>query len=299
MNLLITGGTGFIGTALCSHLSDQHDITLKTRYPESISGNIKGISSLSQLAPTKVFDVVINLAGEPIANKRWSKNQKRKIIDSRINGTEELVNFFKNSKEKPSLLISGSAIGYYGVGSTNETIDEDNSGDKSFSSSLCTTWENTAMQAESLGIRTCTLRTGIVLGKNGGALKKMLLPFKLGLGGRIGTGNQWMSWIHIDDLIGIINYCIEHKDLHGPINGTAPNPTSNAEFTKILSKTLKRPAFFHLPSPIIKFLAGEMGEELLLAGKKVVPSKILAAGYNFKYAYLEEALSNILHAEQK
>ncbi len=297
MNLLITGGTGFIGTALCSHLSDQHDITLKTRYPESISGNIKGISSLSQLAPTKVFDVVINLAGEPIANKRWSKNQKRKIIDSRINGTEELVNFFKNSKEKPSLLISGSAIGYYGVGSTNETIDEDNSGDKSFSSSLCTTWENTAMQAESLGIRTCTLRTGIVLGKNGGALKKMLLPFKLGLGGRIGTGNQWMSWIHIDDLIGIINYCIEHKDLHGPINGTAPNPTSNAEFTKILSKTLKRPAFFHLPSPIIKFLAGEMGEELLLAGKKVVPSKILAAGYNFKYAYLEEALSNILHAE--
>ncbi len=297
MNLLITGGTGFIGTALCSHLSDQHDITLKTRYPKTISGNIKGISSLSQLAPTKVFDVVINLAGEPIANKRWSKNQKRKIIDSRINGTEELVNFFKNSKEKPSLLISGSAIGYYGVGSTNETIDEDNSGDKSFSSSLCTTWENTAMQAESLGIRTCTLRTGIVLGKNGGALKKMLLPFKLGLGGRIGTGNQWMSWIHIDDLIGIINYCIEHKDLHGPINGTAPNPTSNAEFTKILSKTLKRPAFFHLPSPIIKFLAGEMGEELLLAGKKVVPSKILAAGYNFKYAYLEEALSNILHAE--
>ncbi|GAB1267772.1 TIGR01777 family oxidoreductase [Aurantivibrio infirmus] len=299
MNLLITGGTGFIGTALCSHLSDQHDITLKTRYPESISGNIKGISSLSQLAPTKVFDVVINLAGEPIANKRWSKNQKRKIIDSRINGTEELVNFFKNSKEKPSLLISGSAIGYYGVGSTNETIDEDNSGDKSFSSSLCTKWENTAMQAESLGIRTCTLRTGIVLGKNGGALKRMLLPFKLGLGGRIGTRDQWMSWIHIDDLIGIINYCIEHKDLHGPINGTAPNPTSNAEFTKILSKTLKRPAFFHLPSPIIKFLAGEMGEELLLAGKKVVPSKILAAGYNFKYAYLEEALSNILHAEQK
>ncbi len=297
MNLLITGGTGFIGTALCSHLSDQHDITLKTRYPESISSNIKGISSLSQLAPTKVFDVVINLAGEPIANKRWSKNQKRKIIDSRINGTEELVNFFKNSKEKPSLLISGSAIGYYGVGSTNETIDEGNSGDKSFSSSLCTTWENTAMQAESLGIRTCTLRTGIVLGKNGGALKRMLLPFKLGLGGRIGTGDQWMSWIHIDDLIGIINYCIEHKDLHGPINGTAPNPTSNAEFTKILSKTLKRPAFFHLPSPIIKFLAGEMGEELLLAGKKVVPSKILAAGYNFKYAYLEEALSNILHAE--
>ncbi len=299
MNLLITGGTGFIGTALCSHLSDQHDITLKTRYPKTISGNIKGISSLSQLAPTKVFDVVINLAGEPIANKRWSKNQKRKIIDSRINGTEELVNFFKNSKEKPSLLISGSAIGYYGVGSTNETIDEDNSGDKSFSSSLCTTWENTAMQAESLGIRTCTLRTGIVLGKNGGALKRMLLPFKLGLGGRIGTGNQWMSWIHIDDLIGIINYCIEHKDLRGPINGTAPNPTSNAEFTKVLSKTLKRPVFFHLPSPIIKFLAGEMGEELLLAGKKVVPSKILAAGYNFKYAYLEEALSNILHAEQK
>jgi uncharacterized protein (TIGR01777 family) len=237
---------------------------------------------------------VINLAGEPIANKRWSKSQRRKILESRINTTQEIIEFFRSSKNKPELFISSSAIGYYGAGSSNVGVDEGCSGDDSFSSKLCVRWEECAMQAELLGIRTCLLRTGVVLGKNGGALQKMLPPFKLGLGGKIGTGKQWMSWIHLDDLIGIIDYCIKHGNLNGPINSTAPNPITNSLFTEVLGKSLGRPTMFHIPSIVIKLLMGEMGKELLLAGNKVLPLKIENAGFQFKYEHIEKALSDIL-----
>lgn len=295
MNFLISGGTGFIGSSLCSHLlKEGHNIVVKTRHPELIDGNMKGFEKMTQLSADERFDVVINLTGEPIANKRWSKSQKQKIVRSRLDTTEELIAFFRNVKHKPALFISGSAIGYYGVGSTNEIVDEDCSGDDSFSSSLCARWEKCALQAESLGIRTCLLRTGIVLGKNGGALKKMLPPFKLGLGGKIGTGKQWMSWIHMDDLIGIIDFCINQKNLKGAINCTAPYPVTNMLFTEALGKSLKRPTMFHMPAIMIKLLMGEMGKELLLAGKKVLPSKVQKAGFQFKYEHIEKALSDIL-----
>ena len=295
MNILITGGTGFIGSGLCARLLEKkHNIVVMTRCPEKIKGNIKGITELEQLKGQVNFDVVINLAGEPIADNRWSNKQKQRIVDSRLETTKKLIEYFKTTEKKPKLFISGSAIGYYGVAESNDSLNEDASGDESFSSQLCQQWEAVASEAKTLGIRTCLLRTGIVLGKDGGALKKMLLPFKLGLGGRIGKGSQWMSWIHVEDLIGVILYCIEHEQVSGAVNGTAPNPVTNRVFTKTLGKVLKRPTLFPMPAFIVKRLMGQMGEELLLAGKKVLPVKITKEGYQFKYAQLEEALLSVV-----
>lgn len=299
MNILITGGTGFIGRALCQYLLiNNHDVVVKTRRPEIRIEGIRTIKQLSELTHDDLFDVVINLAGEPIADKRWSEDQKNTILQSRIETTEELISYFNKANKKPSLLISGSAIGFYGVdsklGADNDGIREDHLGDESFSSRLCQQWEESALQAEQLGIRTCLLRTGIVLGGHGGALGKMILPFKLGLGGRVGSGKQWMPWIHLDDLIGIIGYCITQTQLSGPINGTAPNPVTNKVFTKALGKALNRPTILAMPAWVIKLTLGEMGEELLLAGKKVLPYKAQQAGYQFKYDNIDSALSDIL-----
>jgi len=295
MQLLITGGTGFIGSVLCSRLlEDQHDITVLSRQPDAVKAPLKGISELEQLASDATFDIVINLAGEPIADKRWSDKQKQRIINSRLDITQNLIHYFKTTLHKPKVFISGSAIGYYGIGETDDYVDESAQGDESFSSQLCQQWESTALQAQALGIRTCLLRTGIVLGKGGGALSKMLPPFKLGLGGRMGQGKHWMPWVHIDDLVGIILYCIRHDDLSGAINGTSPNPTTNLSYTKTLGKALNRPTIFPMPALVIKLLMGQMGEELLLAGKKILPVKALKAGYKFKYQELEDALFNIV-----
>ena len=294
MNLLITGGTGFIGSALCSRLlEDQHHLVVLSRHPEKIKSPVQGIGSLDHLTDDIVFDAVINLAGEPIVDKRWSDRQKQRILSSRLDTTKALIAYFARIDRKPDVFISGSAIGYYGIGKTNEPIDETGSGDDSFSSQICREWETIALEAEPLGIRTCLLRTGIVLGK-GGALGKMLGPFKLGGGGKIGQGAQWMSWIHIDDLIGIIRHCLEQGEVQGPVNGTAPNPVTNQQFTKALGKVLNRPTFFSMPAAAIKLAMGQMGEELLLTGKRILPIKIQDAGYTFLYENLEEALADVI-----
>jgi len=296
MNILITGGTGFIGSALCSRLLDEksNKIVVLSRHPEKVKSPIKAIADLNTLVDSDIFDVVVNLAGEPIANKKWSKKQKHRIFNSRIDITEKLISYFKKSAYKPKLLISGSAIGYYGIGKTDNVIEEKEYGDNSFSSELCRKWESVALKAEKLGIRTCLLRTGIVLGKNEGALSKMLLPFKMGFGGKLGNGQQWMPWIHIDDLVDIILYCIKHDDLKGAVNGTSPSPVTNQEFTEALGIILKRPTILPMPAIVVKLLMGQMGEELLLSGKKVMPQKVLDAGYTFEYKTLEEALKNVV-----
>jgi uncharacterized protein (TIGR01777 family) len=295
MNLLITGGTGFIGSSLCARLlKDNHNLTLLTRHPEQIRAPVNAIAEIEQLNVDMIFDVVINLAGEPIANKRWTNKQKQRILSSRLDITQQLITFLVKVENKPALLINGSAIGYYGISKTNNFIDENAEGDDSFSSQLCQQWETAALQAEAIGIRTCLIRTGIVLGKGGGALKKMLLPFKMGFGGRIGNGKQWMSWIHLDDLVGIILYCIDHDNLRGAINGTSPNPVTNQVFTKTLGTVLKRPTIFPMPEIVVRLIMGEMGEELLLTGKRILPINISDAGYHFQYEKLEDALTNSL-----
>lgn len=295
MNLLITGGTGFIGSALCSRLlKDNHNITILSRHPETVISPVNAIAAITQLTADVFFDVVINLAGEPIVNKRWSSSQKQRILSSRIDTTKQLITFLTKVKNKPKLLINGSAIGYYGISNTNNLIDEKSTGDGSFSSQLCQQWEEIALQAEAIGIRTCLLRTGIVLGKGGGALSKMLVPFKMGLGGKIGNGKQWMSWIHLDDLVGIILFCMAHNNLTGAINGTSPNPVTNQVFSKTLGTVLNRPTIFPMPRIMVKLLMGQMGEELLLSGKRIMPVKVSAAGYNFQYKTLKGALKNLL-----
>lgn len=295
MDILITGGTGFIGSALCKQLlSDNHDVVVVTRHPEQVSAPMRGIKSPDDLQSDDYFDVVVNLCGEAIADKRWSEQQKAIITSSRLDITKALLDYFERATSKPKVFISGSAIGYYGIASSNADITESAGGDKSFASQLCQQWEALASQAEQLGIRTCLLRTGIVLGA-GGALVKMLPPFKFGLGGKIGSGTQWMPWIHLQDIIGIILLCIDNEAIHGAINATAPQPAMNKDFTLALGKVLHRPTFLPMPAMAIKLLMGQMGEELLLAGKKVVPAKAVAQGYLFEFPDLELALTDIIN----
>lgn len=303
MNVLVTGGTGFIGTALCERLAiEGHSVWVLSRHVSRVDSGVTSINHLDELVSLGEqanIDVVVNLAGEPIADKRWSEEQKESIIHSRIGTTRNLIELFKEMPRRPSVFISGSAVGYYGVEESDDDIDEHAVGDDSFSSQLCQQWESIALQAEALGIRTCLLRTGIVLGEGGGALSKMLLPFKLGLGGRIGSGSQWMPWVHLDDMVSIIMHCMNTDSVRGAVNATAPSTQTNRVFSKTLAKALNRPAVFPMPAFVVRLLMGQMGEELLLAGKKVVPKHLTNSGFVFQYPELEDALNDIVRPLQE
>jgi uncharacterized protein (TIGR01777 family) len=275
-----------------------HKVIIRTRNVTLLRPSVRGINQLQDLDVDEIIDVAINLAGEPIADKRWSHQQKNLILNSRLSITQEFIDYFKKATHKPKVFISSSAIGYYGIkvseDGINEPISESSNGDASFSSELCQQWESLALQSDTLGIRTCLLRTGIVLGKDGGALNKMLPIFKLGIGGKIGSGKQWMPWIHISDMITVVDYCIANTSINGAINCTAPNPVTNREFTKDLAHTLKRPAILNIPEWLITLVLGQMGKELLLCGKKVMTSKLKSLGFTFEYERLAPALIEIL-----
>ncbi len=294
MQILITGGTGFIGKKLCQKLvEDCYEITVLTRQKNlAPSKNIQYIHSLSQKDFN--YDIIINLAGEPIS-QNWSTKNKKKIYESRIGLTRNLVDKINSAKKSPSLFISGSAIGYYGY-DAGILYDENSKitlNHNIFSQSICHDWE-IAAAIKSQETRLVKIRTGIVLGKNGGALKKMLIPFKLGLGGKIGSGEQFMSWIDIDDAINAINFIIKNNKISGAVNLTSPNPVSNANFSKTLASIVKRPCIFDMPKFITEILFGQMGKELLLKGQKVYPQTLLQNGFEFKYSDLEKSLSKIL-----
>jgi hypothetical protein len=299
MNYLVTGGTGMIGKALINSLHHiENNISIltrsnKTSIKDSDESNIKFINKIS-LSDIDIADVVINLAGEPIAGKRWTQKQKYTICQSRWQLTEQIAGLIKQSKSPPSLFISGSAIGIYGR-QDNKTIDESfiDYHDE-FTHYLCSTWESLALSAQSELTRVVSLRTGIVLGLDGGALKEMLLPFKLGLGGKMGTGKQMMSWIHIDDMVSAIIHIKNNKELSGPINMTTKNAVTNEEFSQTFAQSLRRPCLLSTPSIVVKCLFGEMSD-VLLFGQNVKPSKLLTSGFTFKYPDLRVALDNLFN----
>lgn len=297
MKILITGGTGFIGRALISSLLAQtHQITVLSRSPEKVSSlfddSATPLKSLQTLIADDHFDVIINLAGAPIFDKRWTDNQKEKLRDSRIKLTEQLIAVIATMQQKPKLLISGSAIGYYGDQGDTE-LNEQSESQSDFSQQLCADWEQAALNAEQYGVRVCLMRTGLVLGANGGILQRMLLPFKLGLGGRLGNGQQWMSWIHINDWTAIAETMINNPNMSGAYNATAINPVSNQTFSRELGKALSRPACLPLPAFILKSLLGEMSE-LVLGSQKVLPQRLIEQGFKFQFNHLQNALTDIV-----
>jgi uncharacterized protein len=295
MRLVIAGASGFIGTPLCSRLlQDRHLLTLLTHSaPRNATTGSKKWLHWTPGTPgdwesaLEGADGVINLAGEPIAAKRWTHVQKKKIHASRIAATSSLVDAIAKAKQKPAFLLNASAVGYYGPHG-DEIITENTPSGNDFLSSVCRDWEEEAKRAESLGLRVIRLRTGIVLGRGGGALAKMALPFKLFAGGPLGSGKQWMPWIHIDDEIGLMLHLIENEAT-GPVNATAPNPVTMDEFCRTLGKVMGRPSWLGAPALALRLALGEMAE-MLLTGQRAIPAVVHELGYKFRYPILFEAL---------
>lgn len=298
MKILITGATGLIGSHLAKQLLElSHSLTLLTHTPNKartqFGSTVNYCSSLDELHSLDDFDAVINLAGEPIAGKRWSKMQKELLCRSRWQITAQLAALFVASKTPPSVLISGSAVGYYGD-QRQRVVTEDTAPHDEFTHKLCRQWEALALQAQSRHTRVCLLRTGIVLSPKGGALARMLPLFRLGLGGAMGNGHQYLPWIHIDDMVNGIIYLLDHPTLYGPFNMTAPNPVCNEQFTATLANTLNRLAFFRIPGFIIRLLMGEAAV-LVLNGQQAIPKKLQKAGFHFHFVELEHALNDVLN----
>ncbi len=292
MHILITGATGLIGSAIVQQLSEYRYTALIRSQSSSdqLPDYCQTITSLDQLDNLNSFDAVINLAGEPIADKRWSVKRKKVLIDSRCDLTDKLAQLFLVSDNPPKVWLSGSAIGIYGDGGQSELTEQSLFG-KDFAADLCLQWEQLARQAHDV-TRLVLLRTAVVLSPHGGALAKMLPPFKLGLGGPIGSGQQYMSWIHIDDYVSAIKFLLT-TDIAGAVNMTSPNPLPNHRFTALLAKAVKRPAFFRVPQPILEALMGE-SSCLLLFSQQVKPCVLNNAGYNFQFSELEDAFADLI-----
>ena len=294
MNILITGGTGFVGQYLIQHMPQHRFIVVSRDVDKArrkLSQYCEYVSDIKHIKTLDLIDGIINLAGEPIANKHWSKKQKETIQHSRWDMTRELVELIQKSNKPPQVFVSASAIGYYGP-QGNQPVSESHSFQEDFTHETCKTWEDIALQVKTK-TRVCIPRIGLVLGKNGGMLKRMLPAFKFSVGGRLGHGNQGMSWIHLHDLFRLIQWFLDTPDAEGVYNAVAPNPASNREFTTSLAKVLKRPAFCHLPAWVLKALMGELST-LLLTGQYVIPEKAQQQGFEFEYKELEDALQNIL-----
>jgi len=297
MNILITGGTGFIGSALSRELSNSgHKVIIASR--RKTPPKLENIEIVRWDIQTPLsseimsgIDAVINLAGESLISGRWTKRRKERIMSSRVNTTRLLVESMKNANPKPKVLISVSAVGYYGPHG-DEYVTEDAPPASDFLAEVCKAWEKEALRAQELGVRVVITRFGVVLESDGGALSKMAIPFKFFLGGHLGSGQQWFSWVHREDLIGFMKYALENESVSGHFNLTSPQPVTNKEFCFALGKALNRPSWFHVPAFMIKLTLGEVGR-VLLTGQRVLPEKALKAGYQFKYPEINEALRAI------
>ncbi len=304
MRIVVTGGTGFIGRALCRRLADAgQTVTVLTRNPEAARAKLYHAVAIAPWqgfrGPTEELakalsecDVVINLAGAPVAEGRWTPSAKELLRQSREGTTSAIVTTLAKLKTRPVLLLNASAIGYYGPRGDELLTEEASTGD-GFLASLCREWEGAARAAERLGVRVVMPRIGMVLGRDGGALAKMLPIFRLGLGGPLGRGTQWVSWIHLDDLVELLMFLMDHA-ASGPVNATAPHPVTNAELAKTLGQVLGRPAFLPTPGFAMKLVFGEMADELLLTGQRVIPHRAQSLGFHFRFPFVTGALNDIL-----
>ncbi len=302
MNILIAGGTGFLGTALVRELLIRGDrvvalvrdpvVARRRLPPDVLIAQWDGKTSGDWTRHVGEADAVINLSGEPIAARRWTKGQKQRILQSRITPTRALVLAMTAGKQRPSVLINASAIGYYGFSEASPATEETPSA-SGFLGETCALWEQEALAARSAGIRVVLPRLGIVLGNDGGALQKMLLPFRLFVGGPIGSGAQWFPWVHRDDVIGALLFALDTPNLHGPVNCVAPESVRMDEFCRTLARVLARPSWLRVPGFVLRSLMGEMAG-MILGGRRVLPGRLTGMGYHFAHPRLEGALRSIL-----
>jgi uncharacterized protein len=301
MKILVTGSTGLVGTALIQALARDGHTVCRLMRPQSVSagGTKEGFDvawnpATGELGGAGVgADAVVNLAGASIAGGRWTRERKELLGTSRIDTTRALVNVLAKMNARPRVLVSASAIGIYGDRG-EEVLTEESKPGTDFLATLALEWEAEALKAEALGIRVVLARFGIILARNGGALAKMLFPFKLGVGGRLGSGKQWMSWITLEDVVAIIRFALENLAIRGAINVVAPNAVQNADFTKFLAKALHRPALFPAPAFALRLALGEMADALLLSSQRVTPRALEKLGYRFFHSDLSAALRSLL-----
>jgi len=295
MHILITGGTGFIGTALTSELLKRGDeVTVLTRSPAQQRTGVRFVARLEDVATP--VDGVINLAGASLADKRWSDRYKAEMVASRAGLTERLVTWMNGLATPPRVLISGSAIGFYGS-DRKARFDETSPPGSGFSASLCRAWESAASLAESDQTRVVTLRLGVVFDRDGGALQPMMRSFRFGVGSWVGDGQQWLSWIHRGDVVAAITFLLDRHDARGAYNLSAPNPVTHRDFCAILAS--RKPVLFSAPVPgfLMRAALGEMADELLLEGQRVVPERLLQQGFHFRFSSLDSALTDIIGRE--
>lgn len=295
--ILITGGTGFLGSALTFDLlQSNQQVVIFSRNAQTVArafgDKVQAVTSIDQLPDAGSFKAIVNLAGAGIFDQRWNETRKAVLRDSRIKLTQQLGNWIAQSREQPEVLINGSAIGIYGSHG-DEILDENSPATIDFSQQLCADWENAALQVQTVGVRVCLIRTGLVLGQGGGLLKRMLLPFRFGLGGRLGNGQQWMSWIHLQDWLAIVKMMLDDPTMQGAYNATAPTPVTNQAFSANLASVLNRPMLLPLPEVVLKLLLGEMSG-LVLGSQRVMPQRLLNQSFQFKFLQLDPALRNLL-----
>lgn len=302
MRVIVTGATGLIGRALCRELHGDYEVIALSRNAE------KARESVGDLARVVRWDAktpagwdhevdgaraVINLAGENLGCGRWNQTRKSRILQSRLDSTKAIIEAVKRLRNKPKVIILASAVGYYGP-RQDEPLDETASPGEGFLAGVCRQMEGFADQIEALGVRCVVIRTGVVLGRGGGALARLVRPFRFYLGGHLGNGRQWFSWISLEDEVAAIRFLMENEHLRGVFNLTAPQPVTMKEFCRILGKGLNRPVWLSVPAFAARLALGEMADEMLLSGQRVLPGRLLAAGFKFKYPDLEKALSGLV-----
>lgn len=297
MKVLIAGATGLVGTALTHSFARKGSAVthLVRTSPNAGTREVEWHPNKGEIdaAAIEGFDAVINLAGESIAEGRWTEEKKKRIRDSRVQGTQLLSETLAKISRPPKVFLCASATGVYGDRG-EEILDEESAAGKGFLADVCREWEEATLAASNAGVRVVNLRFGPIFSSEGGMLPKLLTPFRLGVGGKIGSGEQYMSWVTMDDVVGVINFALEKDTLRGPLNVVTPNAVTNAEFTKTLGKVLSRPTFFMVPAFAARLAFGEMADEMLLASQRVVPKRLVEADYAFRYPELEGALRHVL-----